>query len=139
MGEDYNHFDKFLKKLLSSIPGINGVAIVTTEGLPIISVLPRDIDEIRIAAMTAVLLSLAEIASTEMEKGVFEQLYIKGKEGYLIILQVGPNVILILSTTINVKLGLVFLEIKRIFGEFDDDGLATSFPFIPPDKPGGAG
>jgi len=105
--------DVILKKLLSAIPEVKAAAIVSVEGLPIASALPQGIDETRIAAMTAALLSLAERAIQEMRKGDFEQVYVKGSDGYLLVLSVGQNAVLTVSTTKDVRLGLIFLDCKR--------------------------
>ena len=107
------NLDDILKKLLSAIPEIKSAAIVSAEGLPIASALPQGIDETRIAAMTAALLSLSERAVIEMSKGEFEQLYIKGNEGYLLVQSAGPNAVLTVSTTKDVRLGLIFLDTRR--------------------------
>jgi len=124
------NFDEILKKLLSAIPGVNAAVIVSTEGLPIISVNPQSFDEIRIAAMTAVLYSLAKKFVIEMKRGKFDQLYIKGIDGYLLVLEVSPNAVLILSTTKDVRLG-------KIFYYFDNYG--PPFPFNKPSSPGATG
>ena len=105
--------DDLLKKLLAAIPEVKAAAIVSAEGLPIASALPQGVDETRIAAMTAALLSLAERSVIEMEKGEFDQLYVKGSDGYLLVLQAGPNAVLTVSTTKDVRLGLIFLDCKR--------------------------
>ncbi|TXT61425.1 MAG: Roadblock/LC7 domain protein [Promethearchaeota archaeon] len=105
--------DEILKSLLAAIPEIKSAAIVSVEGLPIASALPQGVDETRIAAMTAALLSLAERAVHEMEKGEYEQLYVKGSNGYLLVLAAGPNAVLTVSTTSDVRLGLIFLDCKR--------------------------
>lgn len=107
------NLDDILKKLLSAIPEVKEAAIVSAEGLPIASALPQGRDETRIAAMTAALLSLSERAVIEMEKGEFEQLYVKGNDGYLLVMQAGPNAVLTVSTTKDVRLGLIFLDCKR--------------------------
>ena len=106
------NLDDILKKLLSAIPEVRAAAIVSAEGLPIASALPQGVDETRIAAMTAAL-SLAERAVIEMDKGEFDQLYVKGSEGYLLVLGAGPNAVLTVSTTKDVRLGLIFLDCKR--------------------------
>ena len=46
---------------------VKSVAIVSTEGLSIASALPQGVDETRVAAITASLLSLAEKSSIEMD------------------------------------------------------------------------
>jgi predicted regulator of Ras-like GTPase activity (Roadblock/LC7/MglB family) len=105
--------DELLRKLLGAIPEVKAAAIVSAEGLPIASALPQGVDETRIAAMTAALLSLSERAIIEMSKGDFDQLYIKGSSGYLLILQAGPNAVLTVSTTSEVRLGLILLDCRR--------------------------
>lgn len=133
---------------LGSIPDVKGSLITTIDGLPIASVLPQGVDEIRIAAMTASLLSLAKKSVEEMEIGEFDQLYVKGSDGYLLTLPAGPEATLTVSTTRDVRLGLIFLDCKRIserigktlsgdFDDNDDDGYLP-FPYIfkPPSPPG---
>ncbi len=105
--------DDILKRLLGAIPEVKSAAIVSAEGLPIASALPQGIDETRIAAMTAALLSLSERAIIEMAKGDFDQLYIKGSAGYLLVMQAGANAVLTVSTTKEVRLGLILLDCKR--------------------------
>ena len=129
-----------LKKLLKAIPEVKAAAIVSAEGLPIASALPQGVDETKIAAMTAALLSLAERSVMEMEKGELDQIYIKGTEGYLLALQCGPKAILTISTTKDVRLGLIFLDCKRTcekiakLGDFDEY-LPYPYIFKPPTPP----
>jgi predicted regulator of Ras-like GTPase activity (Roadblock/LC7/MglB family) len=109
-----NNLEALLNMFLIKNPHINAAAIITTEGLPIISAISHRLDETRVAAMTATLLSLAERAIEEMERGDFNELFIKGTEGYLILVQAGPNAVLMLSTSLDVQLGLLFFESERI-------------------------
>ena len=87
--------------------------VVSKEGLPIASTLPQGVDETRIAAMTTAMHSLAKESVNEMNQGDFDHLYIKGSDGYLLVMQAGPNTILTVSTTKDVRLGLIFLDCKR--------------------------
>jgi len=102
-----------LNSLLGTIPEIKSAAIVSAEGLPIASALPIGVDETKIAAMTAALLSLSEMAILEMGKGEFDQLYIKGSEGYLLVMQAGQNAVLTVSTSKGAMLGLILLDCRR--------------------------
>ena len=142
-------------RLLGTIPEVTSVLILSTEGLPIASVLPQGIDETRIAAMTAALFSLSEMAIIEMNKGSFDQLYIKGSNGYLLVMQAGPNAVLTVSTTKEVRLGLILLDCRRtcekiaqMGGDFmmmdeddngDDDRYPYPYIFKPPEPPGDLG
>ncbi len=113
MSLEASTLDDILKQLLAAIPEVKAASIVSVEGLPIASALPQSIDETRIAAMTAALLSLAERAVHEMNKGNFDQLLIKGELGYLLVLAAGMNAVLTVSATPEVRLGLLFLDCKR--------------------------
>ncbi len=102
-----------LNELQGSIPEIEACAIVSVEGLPIVSALPTDVDEAKVAAMTAAMLTLGEKAAMELGKGEFKQVIIEGKEGWLLAIQAGMNACLTVSTTGQAKLGLIFLDMKR--------------------------
>jgi len=111
-----------LRKLFKAISELQAAAIVTSEGFPIASALPREIDETVVSAMISALLSLSKRAVIDMQKGKFQEFCVEGDDGYLLILQVGPNEVLILSTTKKVKLGLLFIETRRIFkGLYDSE------------------
>ncbi len=105
--------DDILKKLLAAIPEIKAAAIVSQEGLPIASALPANTDEVRVAAMTAAILSLGERAAQEMGKGELEQIFVRGTDGYILVLAAGRSAVLTVSTTKDVRLGLIFLDCKR--------------------------
>ena len=106
-------FIDILKSLLSIIPEIKSAGIVSVEDLPIASIINNGIDEIKIAAMTAAHLSLAERSIMEMKNGEFDQLWIQGSDGQMVILQAGKNAVLMVSATKNVGLGLIMLDCKR--------------------------
>ncbi|MFX1574251.1 MAG: roadblock/LC7 domain-containing protein [Promethearchaeota archaeon] len=101
-----------LKKLLKNNPNIIIAIITSMEGLPILSILPRRYDETRLSAMVATLLSLSERTVIDMDIGEFNQLYIKGNDGYLLVFEAEPAVLAV-STTEKVKLGLIFHECER--------------------------
>ena len=103
-----------LNNLLGATPEVKSVAILSTEGLPIASALPQGVDETKIAAMIATLFSLSEKAILGMRKGDFDQLYIKGSEGYLLVMKAGQNAVLAVSTTNDARLGLILLDCRRI-------------------------
>ncbi|MFX0167672.1 MAG: roadblock/LC7 domain-containing protein [Candidatus Hodarchaeota archaeon] len=101
-----------LKRLLSNNPTITIATISSMEGLPILSVIPRGSNETIVSAMVATLLSLSEKAVLEMKIGEFKQLLIKGIDGNLLVFE-ADTAVLAVSTTIEAKLGLIFLECER--------------------------
>ncbi len=96
-----------------SLPGVKATIIISTEGLPIASAFPHEVDEIKIAAMTASLLSLSKRAIIEMKKGDFDQLFIRGSDDYILLLPAGPNAALLVLVDNEVRLGVILLDCKR--------------------------
>ena len=93
--------------------GIVDVAIVSLEGLPIVSLVLERIEETRFAAMTAAMLSLGERVATELNKGLLKKIFVEGDHGYIITMQAGDSAVLTVSATTDTKLGLLFLDMER--------------------------
>lgn len=102
-----------LEELQASSPAIQGAGIVSVDGLPIASVLRGVAEEDRLAAMSAAMLSLGERISMELQRGALEQVYIKGEDGYVFLTAVGDEAVLTVMASKDVKLGLVFLDMRR--------------------------
>lgn len=107
-------FDVLLENLIDSIPEVKAAALVSTEGEVLASAMPQDVEETTIAVMIAALLSLAESAINLIKHGEFEQLFIRGNDGYLLVLPAGPNGVLSVSTTKDVRLGLIYLDCMKV-------------------------
>ena len=103
-----------LRALQESAPEIQGVAIVSADGLSIASALVPPIDEDRVAAMSAAMLSLGERIAEELGRGKLEQVYIKGSAGYAILTSVGPNAVVSIVARSEARLGLLLLELRKV-------------------------
>ena len=102
-----------LKKLQISSPDIQASALVSVDGLIIASALPANVEEDRVSAMSAAMLSLGERISTELRRGDLDQVYIRGDNGYVMLTSVGDEAVLTVMASAKAKLGLIFLDIKR--------------------------
>lgn len=102
-----------LKKLQISSPDIQASAIVSADGLIIASALPHNVQEDRVSAMSAAMLSLGERISQELRRGNLDQVYIRGDNGYVMLIAVGEDAVLTILAGVKAKLGLIFLDIKR--------------------------
>jgi len=102
-----------LRDLQASSPDIEASAVVSIDGLSIASALPQNVEEDRVSAMSAAMLSLGERIAGELGRGTIEQVYIKGKEGYVILMSVGEEAVLTVLARENAKLGLIFLDMRR--------------------------
>lgn len=102
-----------LRGLRGASPDIIGSAIVNIDGFIIASVLPSEIDEELVSGMAAAMLGVGERISAELMASNMEQTYVRSEKGYVILNAVGEDSVLIVLTTKEAKLGLVFIEIKR--------------------------
>ena len=102
-----------LRELQASSPDIEASAIVSVDGLTIASALPQGIEEDRVSAMSAAMLSLGERIATELGRGSLEQVYIKGVSGYVVLMSIGEDAVLTALAREQAKLGLIFLDMRR--------------------------
>ena len=61
-----------IQQFVSGTPNIQGAALVSSDGLPLSSILPASMDEERTAAMSAAMLSLGERIGKELARGNIE-------------------------------------------------------------------
>ena len=112
-GNRIERIQDVLRSLRAVSPDIVGSAMVSTDGFIIASLLPGEADEELVSGMAAALLGVGERIAGELMGGNLEQTYVRGKLGYVILNAVGQDALLIVLTTPDAKLGLVFLDIKR--------------------------
>ncbi|HSG25964.1 MAG TPA: roadblock/LC7 domain-containing protein [Anaerolineales bacterium] len=102
-----------LRDLQASSPDVEGSAIVSVDGLSIASALHQEIEEDRVSAMSAAMLSLGERIASELGRGILEQVYIRGELGYVLLMAVGDEAVLTVMARKEAKLGLILLDMKR--------------------------
>ncbi|MFN2275489.1 MAG: roadblock/LC7 domain-containing protein [Anaerolineales bacterium] len=102
-----------LRQLQASSPDVEASAVVSVDGLTMASALPADVEEDRVAAMSAAMLSLGERIATELGRGDLDQVYIRGATGFVILMAVGSDAVLTVLAREQAKLGLLFLDMRR--------------------------
>ena len=102
-----------LRDMQASSPTIEASAVVSVDGLAIAAALPSSVEEDRVAAMSAAMLSLGERIASELGRGGLEQVYIKGSSGYVILMSIGNDAVLTALAHENAKLGLILLDMHR--------------------------
>lgn len=102
-----------LKDMQISSPDIEASAVVSVDGLIMASSLPAGVEEDRVSAMSAAMLSLGERIASELGRGLLDQVYIRGEGGYVLLTSVGEEAVLTVMARPQAKLGLLFLDIKR--------------------------
>jgi len=102
-----------LRDLQGTTPEVEASAVVSVDGLIIASSLPAGIEEDRVSAMSAAMLSLGERIASELGRGMLDQVYVKGEDGYVILMSVGDEAVLTTLVRKDAKLGLIFLDMRR--------------------------
>ncbi len=102
-----------LTELNGTSADIEASGVISTDGLMMASVLPSGMDEDRVGAMSAAMLSLGDRTAQELSRGNLEQVLIKGNHGYVLMTYAGQEAVLTVLAKPNAKLGLIFLDVKR--------------------------
>jgi len=102
-----------LRELQQTTPEIEASAVVSVDGLIMASSLPAGVEEDRVSAMSAAMLSLGERIATELGRGSLDQVYVRGTGGYVILMSVGDEAVLTTLVREGAKLGLIFLDMRR--------------------------
>ncbi|MBC7194659.1 MAG: roadblock/LC7 domain-containing protein [Caldisericia bacterium] len=119
MIQDVNLIKEKLMNLKERDKTVESIIVVSKDGLPISSTLTTEEEE-KLAALSASLIMLGERAIEDFNKGEFEEILAKGKNGYIIInnLSQGMAVIGILNN--DAKLGLIRLEFKNLVKDLNE-------------------
>ena len=104
---------KLLRTLSTTTPDVEAAAVIDNDGLMIASALKADIEDDRVAAMSAALLGMSERIVRELKRGNFSLVMLRGSEGYTILSRCGPDAVLTVLATDTAKLGLIFLDVTR--------------------------
>ncbi len=102
-----------LRDLQATTPEIEASAVVSVDGLAMASSLPADVEEDRVSAMSAAMLSLGERIATELGRGDLDQVYIRGDDGLVILMSVGEEAVLTTLVREGARLGLILLDMRR--------------------------
>jgi uncharacterized protein len=117
MAIDFAKLNNILQNFVSSTPDIQGAAVVTPDGLPLASSLSNTLDEERVAAMSAAMLSLGERIGAELSRGSIDRISVDGTEGYGILTSCGEDAVFLVLASKSAKQGVLALEIKQVLGQ----------------------
>lgn len=102
-----------LRDLQAGTADVEASAVVSVDGLIMASSLPSGIDEDRISAMSAAMLSLGDRIAEELRRGRLQRVYIEGTEGIIVLMAIGEEAVLTVMARSKAKLGLIFLDMRR--------------------------
>ena len=120
--------DQVLTDLMAQATEIEAASVVSFDGLPMASALPAAMDEDRVAAMSAALLSLGERAAEGLGRGELSQLYIEGEHGTVFLVSADGEAVLVAVAAQGAKAGLMLYEVRRAASAVADALRAESQP-----------
>jgi predicted regulator of Ras-like GTPase activity (Roadblock/LC7/MglB family) len=112
-GSRSDRLDRAIHALLAQTPEIEAAAVVSFDGLPMASALPPSMDEDRVAAMSAALLSLGERAAQGLGRGELSQVYIEGETGTVFLVSADNEAVLVAVAAQGAKVGMMLYEVRR--------------------------
>jgi predicted regulator of Ras-like GTPase activity (Roadblock/LC7/MglB family) len=112
-----HRLDRAIGDLLVQAPEIEAAAVVSFDGLSMASALPATMDEDRVAAMSAALLSLGERAAEGLGRGALSQVYIEGENGTVFLVSADDEAVLVAVAARGAKVGMMLYEVRRAAAE----------------------
>jgi len=107
-----------LTTLKEYLPEVDAAAVISVDGLIMASALPQGINEDRVSAMSASMLSLGQQINKEMRLASLEQIYTRSNNGYVVLLAIGKLAVLTTLVKGDAKLGVLFLELRKAADDF---------------------
>jgi hypothetical protein len=107
-----------LTTLKEYLPEVDAAAVISVDGLIMASALPQGINEDRVSAMSASMLSLGQQINKEMRLASLEQIYTRSNDGYVVLLAIGKLAVLTTLVKGDAKLGVLFLELRKAADDF---------------------
>lgn len=106
-----------LQNFVSSSSDVQGAAVVTPDGLSLASVLPGEMDEERVSAMSAAMLSLGERIGQELARGSIDRIFVDGNDGFGVLTSCGADAVFLVLASKAAKQGVLMLEIKQALND----------------------
>ncbi|WP_083441672.1 roadblock/LC7 domain-containing protein [Nitriliruptor alkaliphilus] len=102
-----------LDEFVRSSPDVEAAAVVSFDGLPMASALPAELEEDRVGAMSAALLSLGEQAAMGLGRGLLNQIFVEGEHGFVFLMSARDQAVLTAIAGRSAKIGFMLFEMRR--------------------------
>jgi len=102
-----------LDDFIRSSVDVEAAAVVSFDGLPMASALPDGMDEDRLGAMSAALLSLGEQAAIGLGRGQLNQVFVEGDHGFVFLMSARDQAVLAAIASRSAKIGFMLFEMRR--------------------------
>ena len=117
MGINSAKIESILQNFVTGTSDLQGATLVSPDGLTIAARLPGDMDDERVSAMSAAMLSLGERIGSELSRGTVDRIFVEGSNGFGILSSCGEDAVLLVLANETAKQGILMLEIKRLLVE----------------------
>ncbi|MEJ2439727.1 MAG: roadblock/LC7 domain-containing protein [Gammaproteobacteria bacterium] len=112
-----------LGRLNSVSKEIEASAVMTRDGLTLASKIRDDVNQDRLGAMCASLLSLSDKTAKELSRGKLKQVLLEGDQGCVLIVHIGQRAVLAVVSKPSSNLGMVFVEARKVAREIEATSL----------------
>lgn len=102
-----------LDEFIRSSPDVEAAAVVSFDGLPMAAALPDELEEDRVGAMSAALLSLGEQAALGLGRGLLNQVFVEGEHGFVFLMSARDQAVLTAIAGRSAKIGFMLFEMRR--------------------------
>lgn len=117
MSIDTVRLTELVQRFVTETSHVQGAAVVTPEGLSLAGSLPDGLEEARAAAMAAAVISIGDRIGDELQRGPVQHILLEGTKGYSILTLCGKEALFLVLASIEVKQGILMMEIRRIVEE----------------------
>lgn len=107
-------FKKYLETILVSVPGVNSVALLSSDGLPITTVTAENYNDDIVMAVTSAFNHLSETIKDEIKFKAVKELIVRGTDGIILLNYINEiEALLYISAYNEAKLGILIMESQR--------------------------
>lgn len=107
-------FLSLLQEVVDNVDGVRSAALLSTEGLVVQAILEDGISDIKLAAMTATILSVSEKVLKELKSGILDVCILQGNEGNFVVMQAGTELILAVCLNVDARMDMCFIEMRKV-------------------------
>ena len=111
---------KVLRNFQLHSPGMEASALISRSGRMIASVMTPEMEEARIAGVTATLLNLSVRAATELSCGEVREVVVRADHGYVVMVGAGQYFLLLALANDTSQLGYIFFGMQETIKAFQN-------------------
>lgn len=104
---------EILRALREEGSGVEAAVLLSSDAMPLASDLSDSLQEEVLSVTASALIAAGERVASELSKGDVDQIYLRGKEGDLVVVKVNDHAILACVVDHQAKMGMTLLEVSR--------------------------